>query len=310
MSKAIRYAAYGGPEVLTVDEVPTPEPGPGQVRVAVKAAGINSIDWKIRRGFMGGAPLEEPARTGLEFAGTIAALGSGVQGWSVDQAVFGRVPSGAAATDVLAEAGELLAKPSQISFEEAAALPVAVETAHRVLRLLDVGADQAVLIHAVAGGVGLAAAQLARARGAKVIGTASPVHHTFLRALGVRPVTYGDGLEDRVRETAPKGIDAVLDASGRDVLGVSVELAGSPDKVVTIADGRTAGEFGVRFSTGADQTMSLPEIFAEIGPLLERGALRMPIAKTFPLERIADAHRLSEQGHLRGKIVLSTGAAR
>ena len=150
----------------------------------------------------------------------------------------------------------------------------------------------------------MVAAQLALARGVEVVGTASAGQHAFLRGLGVRPVAYGDGLADRVRAAAPGGVDAVLDASGRDVLGVSVELAGSPDRVVSIADPRAAAH-GVRFSSGADRAASLPAVFSEILPLLERGALRMPIEQTFPLARTADAHRHSEQGHLRGKIVIS-----
>ncbi|MFF5244448.1 NADP-dependent oxidoreductase [Streptosporangium sp. NPDC000095] len=316
MSQAIRYVRYGGPEVLTLDDVPLPDPGPGQVRVAVRATGVNGIDWKLRSGFMdrGRRPVG-PTGVGVEFAGTIDALGAGVGsgkgvgGWSAGQAVFGRVPSGAAATHVLADTGNLLAMPDWLSFEQAAALPVAVETAWRALRELDVTEGHTLLIHAVAGGVGLVAAQLARARGVRVVGTASQARHDFLRDLGVRPVEYGEDREDRedmaerVRAAAPEGVDAVLDASGRDVLAMSVELAGGPDRVVTIADGRAA-EYGVRFSSGVGGS-PLEEVFAEVLPLLERGALRVPLERTFPLERTADAHRLSEQGHLLGKIVIT-----
>ncbi|MDP9849796.1 NADP-dependent oxidoreductase [Streptosporangium lutulentum] len=303
MSRAIRYARYGGPEVLTLDEVPVPDPGPGEVRVAVRAAGVNGIDWKLRRGFLaGGRLLDGPVGTGVEFAGVVDALGAGVRDWNVGQAVFGHVPSGAVATHVRVAAEGLLAKPDRLSFEQAAALPVAAETAYRTLRQLDVKHGRTLLVHAVAGGVGLVAAQLARAWDAEVVGTAGAVHHDFLRELGVRPVTYGDGLAERVRAAAPEGVDAVLDASGRDVLALSVELTGDPEKVVTIADGRAA-EHGVRFSTGADG-VPLPEVFAEIFPLLEWGALRLPIERTFPLERAADAYRLSEEGHLLGKIVI------
>ncbi|WP_329084776.1 NADP-dependent oxidoreductase [Streptosporangium sp. NBC_01469] len=345
MSQAIRYARYGGPEVLTLDDVPIPDPGPGQVRVAVRAAGVNGIDWKLRYGFMDRGQLSAgPAGVGVEFAGTVDAVGAGAGigsgtgvgasagttagtsggttagtgggsaagtgagdgGWSVGQAVFGKVVSGAAATHVTVDARDLLAMPAWLSFEQAAALPVAVETAWRTLRQLDVKEGHTLLVHAVAGGVGLVAAQLARARGVRVVGTASPARHDFLRELGVRPVEYGDGgdgLAGRVRAAAPEGVDAVLDASGRDVLAMSVELAGGPDRVVTIADGRAA-EYGVRFSTGADG-VSPAEVFAEVLPLLERGALRVPIERTFPLGRTADAHRLSEEGHRLGKIVVT-----
>ncbi|WP_436758899.1 NADP-dependent oxidoreductase [Streptosporangium sp. V21-05] len=350
MSQAIRYDRYGGPEVLTLDDVPLPEPGPGQVRVAVRAAGVNGIDWKLRYGFMDpGQPPAGPVGVGVEFAGTVDAIGVGVGsgpapapglglglgsgsgsgagafagtgtgtgsetrtgvgagGWSLGQAVFGRVLSGAAATHVTVGTDDLLAMPAWLSFEQAAALPVAVDTAWRTLRQLDVKEGHTLLIHAVAGGVGLVAAQLARARGVRVVGTASPARHDFLRGLGVRPVEYGDGgdeLTGRVRAAAPEGVDAVLDASGRDVLAISVDLAGGPDRVVTIADGRAA-EYGVRFSTGGAGGVPLAEVFAEVLPLLERGALRVPIERTFPLEGTADAHRLSEEGHLLGKIVIT-----
>lgn len=303
MTQAVRYARYGGPDVLTLDDVHTPAPGPGRLRIAVRAAGVNAIDWKIRSGLFSGDTIpEEPVGTGIEIAGTVDAAGPGVQGWSVGRAVFGRVASGAAATHVLADPENLVVKPDWLPFEQAAALPVAAETAYRTLRRLDVRAGETLLIHAVAGGVGLVAAQLARARGAEVVGTARPLHHAFLRELGVHPVTYGDGLAERVRAVAPRGVDAVLDASGRDVLAVSIELAGGVDRVVTIADPHAA-DLGVHFSTGADAA-PLEEIFAELFPLLERGALRLPIETSFPLERTADAHRRSEDGHLRGKIVL------
>jgi NADPH:quinone reductase-like Zn-dependent oxidoreductase len=304
VSRIVCYHRHGGPEVLTVDEVPTPEPGSGQVRIRVRAAGVNAIDWKRRRGLLAhGEPLREPASTGIELSGTIDAVDPDTPGWRVGQDVLGQVPTGAAATHVLAAPDNLLAKPDWLAFEQAAALPVAAETAVRTLRQLAVNGGQTLLVHAVAGGVGVLAAQLARGWGARVIGTASPSHHAVLRELGVEPVAYGDGLAERVRAAAPGGIDAVLDASGRGVLAVSIELAGGPDKVITIADPQAA-RYGVRFSTGT-QGVSLQEVFAQVFPLVERGALHMPIERIFPLERAADAHRLSEDGHLLGKIVLA-----
>jgi NADPH:quinone reductase-like Zn-dependent oxidoreductase len=304
VSRVVRYHRYGGPEVLTLEEVPIAEPGSGQVRVRVRAAGVNAIDWKLRRGlFAHGEPLREPANTGIELSGTLDAVGPDTPGWRVGQDVLGQVPTGAAATHVLATPDNLLAKPDWLAFEQAAALPVAAETAVRTLRQLAVHAGQTLLVHAAAGGVGVLAAQLARARGATVIGTASPSHHAILRELGIEPVAYGDGLAERVRAAAPGGIDSVLDASGRGVLAVSVELAGDSDKVVTIADPRAA-RYGVRFSTGT-HGVPLREVFAEVFPLVERGALRMPIERIFRLHQAADAHQLSEDGHLLGKIVLA-----
>ncbi|GAA4902593.1 NADP-dependent oxidoreductase [Streptomonospora salina] len=308
MAQAVRYSRYGGPDVLTLEKEDAPEPGPGQVRVAVRAVGVNPVDWKIRSGAFSAdasVPPQHPQGTGLDLAGTVEATGPGATGWNTGQAVFGKARGGAAATRALSPAEELVAKPDWLSYELAAALPIPAETAYRTLGLLgvDSGAGKTVLIHAVAGGVGLVAAQLARIRGARVIGTASTRHHDFLREAGVEPVTYGPGLQDRLREAAPTGVDAVLDASGRGVLAVSVELAGSPERVVTIAD-PDAAEHGVPFSGGGDGA-PLEEVFAEILPLIEQGRLHLPIERTFPLEQTAQAHRLSEQGHLRGKIVLS-----
>ncbi|GAB3476915.1 NADP-dependent oxidoreductase [Amycolatopsis cihanbeyliensis] len=306
MPKAARFSRYGGPEVLTLDEVPVPEPGQGQVRIAVAAAGMNAIDWKIRNGFFAGSEApREPQGTGFDVAGTVEAIGQGVQAPPVGTAVFGKAATGAAATHTLADAGSLVTKPDWLSFPLAAGLPVVAETAYRTLRDLGLRAGHTLLIHAVAGGVGLMAAQLALSRGATVVGTASRGHHDFLTELGVRPLEYGEGLLERVR-AAVDSVDLVLDAAGRDVLGLSVELTGDPDKVITIADA-DADAHGVRFSGGGPDAAPLDEVFAEVLPMLESGALRLPIQQTFPLERIADAHRRSEEGHGRGKIIIEVG---
>jgi NADPH:quinone reductase-like Zn-dependent oxidoreductase len=303
-AQAVRYSRYGDPGVLTLDAVELPEPGPGEVRVAVRAAGVNPYDWKARRGLYAGdqAPAR-PARVGLEFAGTVDAAGPDVTGWTAGDPVFG-LGSGTQATHIVVPAAELVAKPEWLSFVEAAALPVACETAYRAIRLLDVRAGDTVLVHAAAGAVGLVATQLALARGARVIGTAGTANHEFLASLGAEPVLYGDGLAGRVRAIAPGGVDAVLDASGRDVLPVSVELAGGPERVVTIADG-TADQYGVRATWSAD--LPLPQVFETVLPLVEQGAVRLPIAGTFPLEQVGEAQAVSEAGHLRGKLVLTVG---
>ncbi|MBZ4319967.1 NADP-dependent oxidoreductase, partial [Streptomyces huiliensis] len=221
--------------------------------------------------------------------------------WQVGQPVFGRSAfRSAAATHDLADADDLIAKPDRLTFTQAAALPVAVETAHRALRELAVSAGQTLLIHAAAGGVGLTATQLAAARGVTVIGTAGTRNHAFLRRIGAIPVTYGDGLVDRVRAAAPHGVDAVLDASGRGVLPDSITLTGTPDTVLTIAD-PAAADHGVRFSGVPGP---LAPAFAEALPLLEEGRLHMPVDTVYPLARTADAQRHSEEGHLQGKIVI------
>ncbi|MCP2261607.1 NADPH:quinone reductase [Streptoalloteichus tenebrarius] len=303
MPQVLQYSEYGGPEVLKLVDVELPEPGEGQVRVLVRAAGVNPIDWKLRRGFFAqGEPLTEPAGVGFEVAGVIDALGPGVDRWTVGQAVFGYVPTGGGvATHAVTPADALVARPEWLDENQAAGMPLVVETATRTLRELGVGEGHTLLVHAAAGGVGVIASQLALARGARVVGTASPANHDFLRELGVVPVDYAaDGLADRIRAAAPRGVDRVLDASGRDVLPLSIELTGSPDHVVTIADGRAA-EFGVRFSSNqtppADAT-------AEVLPLLERGDLRLPKTILYPLDEAVAAYRHSEDGHPRGKLVI------
>lgn len=305
MSQAIRYTDYGEADVLQLTDVPLPEPGPGQVRIAVKAVGVNALDWKIRKGFLSeGEPLPGPSGTGIELAGIIDAVGDDVSQWKAGQAVFGRsATGGAAATHDLAGADEIFGKPEWLSFEQAAALPVAVETAYRTLRQLGVREGQTLLVHAAAGGVGLMATQLARAWGATVIGTAGEPNHAFLREIGAIPVTYGEGLTERVRSAAPQGIDAVLDGSGRGVLPDSIALTGDPEKVITIAD-LTAAEHGVRFS--ARPGPAGPALEA-ILPLIGQGRIRMPIDSVYPLEKAAEAHRHSENGHLQGKIILTVG---
>jgi uncharacterized protein (TIGR03086 family) len=306
MSQAVRFASYGDADVLELVDVPLPEPGEGQVRVAVKAVGVNPIDWKIRKGlFSDGQALAEPAGLGTELSGVIDAVGPGVTGWRPGQAVFGSSANrSAAGTDDLVNASDLVAKPEWLSFEQAAALPVAAETAYRALRELGVRGGDTLLVHAAAGGVGLVAVQLARARGVTVVGTASAPNHAFLEKIGAIPVAYGDRLVERVRAAAPQGIDAVLDASGRGVLPESIELTGSPDKVLTIADVAAAAH-GVRFSRGSDP---IGEALAAVLPLVEQGRLDMPIDSVFPLYRTADAQRRSEQGHLQGKIIIQVDA--
>ncbi|WP_425826962.1 NADP-dependent oxidoreductase [Streptomyces fractus] len=302
MPQAIRFASYGDADVLNLVDVPLPEPGADEVRVAVRAVGVNPIDWKIRSGaFSGGEELTEPAGTGIELAGLVDAVGPDVTDWQVGQAVFGRSANrSAAATHDVAGVSELMAKPDELSFAQAAALPVAVETAYRTLRDLGVSTGDTLLIHAAAGGVGLVAVQLARAWGARVIGTAGASNHAFLEKIGAVPVSYGDGLVERVRAAAPQGIDAVLDASGRGVLPESIELAGGPDRVLTIAD-LAAADHGVRFS---GTPVPMREALGAVLPMIEDGRIHMPIDSAFPLPRMADAHRHSEQGHLNGKIVV------
>jgi NADPH:quinone reductase-like Zn-dependent oxidoreductase len=297
--KAIQFSRFGGPEVLEVVELPDPHPGPGQIRVAVRAAAINPIDWKVRSGMMGG---EVPQTTGREVAGVVDEIGDGVTDVAVGDEVFGFAADGAGAAE-LAVLADYAPVPPSLDFAEAAALPVAVETAVRTLDLLGVGSGSTVLINGAAGGVGSAATQIARARGARVIGTASPNNHDYLRSLGAEPTTYGEGLVERVRELVPDGVDVALDAAGGGALPALVELTGSPERVITIADYAGTQATGVKFSGGTGTGRSVHALRDIVEPI-EAGQFSLPVAQTFPLEQIAEAHRLSETGHVRGKVIL------
>jgi NADPH:quinone reductase-like Zn-dependent oxidoreductase len=305
--KAARFSRFGGPEVLEIVDLPDPHPGPGQVRIAVRAAGVNPSDWKKREGLM---DPELPQTMGYEAAGVVDELGEGVADVAVGDRVFGLSAEGSAQAE-LAVLSFYAPIPPSLDFPGAAALPAAIETATRALDQLDVGAGagrgSTLLINGASGSVGSAAVQLAVARGARVIGTASPANHDYLRSLGAEPVAYGQGLARRVRALAPDGVDAALDVAGSGVLPELIELAGGPEHVVTIADFGGAREHGVRFSSG-DAGRAVHAL-AEIGELIESGRFSLPVARTFPLAEIGQAHRAGEDGHLRGKLVLVVGPA-
>lgn len=307
MTKSIVFTEFGSADVLHVQDVDLPEPGPGQVRLAVRAAGVNPLDHKIRAGYLTQVfPVTFPHVPGVEGSGVVEALGEGVTGLAVGDPVFGSTATGAYAEQALARADRLTLKPPTLSWEQAAALPVAAETSYRVLELLGVRPGETLLVHAAAGGVGSVAVQFAVARGLTVIGTASEANHAYLRELGVIPVAYGDGLADRVRAVAPGGVDAALDAAGRDdAVAVSIELTGGKDRVVTIADAIGAGRHGVRFSSGGPGEYRGEQAFTEALALVAAGRLELPIHRAFPLAEAAAAHRESEAGHLTGKIVLT-----
>jgi NADPH:quinone reductase-like Zn-dependent oxidoreductase len=299
--KAARFSTFGGPEVLEFVDQPDPHPGPGQVRIAVRAAGVNPSDAKKRSGLM---DPELPQAMGYEAAGVVDELGAGVTDVALGERVFGftAVEGAQAELAVLAHYAVI---PPALDFASAAALPASLETATRALDQLGVTADGTVLINGASGSVGSTAVQLAVARGARVIGTASAAQHEYLRSLGAEPVSYGEGWVGRVLALAPAGVDRALDVAGSGVLPELIELAGGREHVLTIADFAGAREHGVVFSRG--ESGRAVHALAGIGALIESGQFRLPAVQTFPLADIASAHRALEDRQVRAKLVLTVG---
>ncbi|MFF4552651.1 NADP-dependent oxidoreductase [Streptomyces sp. NPDC001422] len=299
--KAVRFSRFGGPEVLEIVDLPDPVPGPGQVRIAVRAAGVNPSDWKKRAGLM---DEELPQTLGHEAAGVVDELGEGVTDVAVGDRVYGFSPDGAAQAErtVLSAYAPI---PASLDFPGAAALPAAVETATRALDRLGVGGGVLLLVNGASGSVGGAAVQLAVERGARVIGTAGPANQDPVRSLGAEPVVYGAGLVERVRALAPDGVDLALDVAGSGVLPELIGLAGGAGHVLTVADFAGARQHGVEFSSG-DGGRALHAL-GDIGELIESGRFALPVAQTFPLTEVAEAHRAGERGGVRGKLVLTVG---
>ncbi|MEV4439352.1 NADP-dependent oxidoreductase [Streptomyces sp. NPDC049577] len=303
--KAVSYRTYGGPEVLEYGDRPMPKVGPDSVLVRVKAAAVNPVDWKTRSGYLD--PMLDavfPVVPGWDVAGVVVALGADTPEFQVGDEVIGYVREdflsrGTFAEYVAAPVRTLARKPAALSFEQAAGLPLAGLTAYQALKATGTGEGDTVLVHAAAGGVGTMAVQLARHFGARVIGTASERNHDFLRSLGAEPVTYGDGLAERVRALAPEGVGVVLDLVGGGAVKTSPDLAAPGARLVSIADPEVAA-LGGRLLWVRPDAADL----TALGHLAEQGVLTVEIAEVFPLERTADAHRLSEQGHTRGKIVV------
>jgi NADPH:quinone reductase-like Zn-dependent oxidoreductase len=298
--RAVVFDEFGGPEVLRLTDVEEPFPGPGQVKIEVRAAGVNPADGKLRDGSLRIRRTETlPAIPGFEAAGVVVEVGEGVTALMIGDEVFGFTVSGSHAAYALART--VARKPADLGWAEAAALPTATEAADRVLDLLEVADGDTLLINGAAGAVGSAGVQLAGLRGATVIGTASPVNHDYLRTLGAIPVAYGDGLVDRVGAAAPDGVDAVFDVAGKGALPAAIELrGGTTDRIVTIAD-PAADDYGVTFSSTSRRSADALARWAELA-VTDR--LRVTIAGTYPFADAGDAAGRVETGHGRGKIVL------
>ncbi|MCC5035136.1 NADP-dependent oxidoreductase [Streptomyces sp. WAC 00631] len=294
--KKVSFAAFGGPDVLRLMDAEEPHAGPGHIRIAVRAAGVNPVDWRIREGqFQQISPLALPAGVGQDAAGVVDEIGEGVEGVEIGDPVFG------GGSDTYAEFAVLSAwarMPQGLTFEEAAGYPSVMETALRIIREAGVSSGQTLLVNGASGGVGSAVLQIARDRGITVIGTAGAANQDYLRGLGAVATTYGEGWAERVRRLGR--VDAALDVAGSGVLRELVELTGDPQKVITIAD-PAARELGVRFSGAAG---SMTDALAEAARLISEGGLHIPVERSYPLAEAAAAHIDSQAGHTRGRRVI------
>jgi NADPH:quinone reductase-like Zn-dependent oxidoreductase len=292
MPKAVRYDQYGDVEVLEVVEVPQPEAGPGQVLVQVKAASINPGEAKIRDGLLAQRwPSTFPSGQGSDLAGVVTAAGPGVTAFKAGDEVFGWTDNRAAQAEyVVAEVTELTPKP-------------AGATAYGALHAVGLTAGDTLVVAGAAGGVGSITVQLAKHRGATVIGLASESNHEWLRGHGIIPVSYGDGVEDRIRAAAPGGkVDAFIDTVGSGYVELALDLGVAPARVDTIADFAAVEKFGVKAEGNAAGASTAN--LADLAQLIAAGEIEVPIAATYPLDQVQDAYRELAGGHTRGKIVL------
>ena len=302
--KAVRFDEYGGVDVLHVAEVPRPVPGPGQVIVQVQAAGINPGEAKIREGMLASLwPATFPSGEGSDLAGVVEQLGEGVAGVAVGDEVIGWVDTRSSQAEyAVVDAANLVPKPAPVPWEVAGALGVAGFTASAAVRAVGAGAGDTLVVSGAAGGVGSITVQLARRAGATVIGLAGEANHAWLESHGVIPVSYGEGVADRIRKAAPK-VDAFIDTYGGDYVELALgELGVEPARVDTIARFDAVAKYGVKAEGNAVGASA--QTLAELAGLIASGDLEVPIAATYPLDRVQDAYRRLETGHIRGKIVL------
>jgi NADPH:quinone reductase-like Zn-dependent oxidoreductase len=303
-ARAVLFDRYGGRDVLSVADVPMPTPGPDEVVVAVKAAGINPGESAIRSGALQDRfPATFPSGEGSDLAGIVVAVGDTVQDFALDDAVLGFSWSRSShATHVAVPVTQLIHKPPQLTWEVAGSLYVVGCTAYAAVRAVDPQAGETVAVSAAAGGVGTVVVQLLALRGAIVLGIASPSNADWLQSHGAVPVSYGTGLAERLQKAAPHAIDAFIDLFGPEYVQLAVDLGIPRDRIETIASFEKAQELGVK--ADGSGTASTPEVLTEMADLVASGAIEIPIAATYPLDRVAEAFEELEHRHTRGKIVL------
>ena len=303
MPRAVRFDRYGGIDVLKVVEVPAPVPGPGQLLVRVRDAGINPGEAKIREGLLDERwPATFPSGQGSDLAGVVEVVGEGVDGWAVGDEVIGFTDNRASQAElVVVEAEHVTARPAGVPWPAAGALFVAGTTAYAAVRAVSAGAGDTVVVAGAAGGVGSITVQLAILAGATVIGLASEGNHAWLKGLGVIPVSYGDGVGERIAAAASGGVDAFIDLAGGYVQ-LALDLGVDPGRIDTVVDFGAGQKYGVK--TEGTAAAANAGVLAELAKLIDEGRLDVPIARVYPLDQVREAFRELEQGHTRGKIVL------
>ena len=301
--KAVRFDEYGGTDVLQVADVPQPEPGPGEVLVQVKAAGINAGEAKIREGLLHARfPATFPSGEGSDLAGVVARTGPGAAGFAAGDPVIGYTDNRASHAEyVVTGAENLTPKPAAVPWAVAGALNVAGVTAYAAVRAVTLTGGDTVVVSGAAGGVGSIAVQLAKRARATVIGLASPANHEWLAGHGVIPVAYGDGMADRIRQAAGK-VDAFIDTFGADYVQLALDLGVEPSRIDTIANFEAVEKYGVK-GEGSAAGAGVGTL-ALLAGLIATGELEVPIAAAYPLALARDAYRRLERGHILGKIVL------
>ncbi|WP_060886428.1 NADP-dependent oxidoreductase [Streptomyces caniscabiei] len=302
MPKAYVFTEYGGPETQTFTDLPRPVAWPGQLLVAVHAAGVNPVDWKVRAGYLREVlPLTMPATLGTEISGVVEEIGDGVEGFGIGDEVFGALPlSGGYAEYALLPARTAAHKPTAMSFTDAATLSVSAATAHQGIDRLNLKPGATLLVNGAGGGIGVAALQIARDLGTTVIGTASPGKAEIVSSLGATHIAYGPGVADRIAAAAPHGVDAIFDLVGGDPLHAVAGLAADKSRIITAVDPAAASELGV----GYFQVAQNGEALSPLASMVESGALDPHVGKVVPFAEAAAALASVEAGHALGKTVL------
>lgn len=304
MPRVVRFDRYGGVEVLQIVQVDRPTPGPKQVLVRFKAAGINPGEASIREGLLASRwPTTFPCGEGSDLAGVIEELGDEVEGFAVGDEVIGFTNNRASHADlVVVAASNLTHRPRNVSWEVAGSLFVAGTTAYAAVRAVAVSRGDVVAISGASGGVGSIAVQLAVRAGATVIGLASVAHHQWLTDHGVIPISYGEGLANRIRKASGGHLDAFIDTFGAGYVELALELGVRPERIDTITNFAAAEKFGVKVEGNAQAANA--EVLADLARLINQGVLEVPIARTYPLDDVREAYRELAHRHTLGKIVL------